>query len=68
MIALVVLGWIACGVLAYGLALADWCGNYRWMPVRSHVGISAAMGILGPVGLVIALLMSNFAQHGMRWR
>ena len=53
--ALLILGWIICGVLAYGLTLYDFTNEY---PGMSHKGISKLMGIMGPFGLLATLVMA----------
>ena len=67
--ALLVVGWVVCGVLAYGLTLADF--QDRW-PVlsyehrRTDYAFAIVVGTMGPLGLVaaaIALVIGQFSGH-----
>lgn len=65
---LIGIGYALCGVFAYGISLADWIGEFPNFKPRDHVGISAGVAMLGPLGLMVALFVTNFCQHGIRWR
>lgn len=67
--------WVVTGGVAYGIAL----GAHRWETERAapYLGpewkrrdllFSVFLGLLGPVGLVVAFLASGFARHGLRWK
>ena len=58
-----VLGWIACGMLAYGMTFAHFQRGYPSIAAknrRQDVAYATFLGLLGPVGLFIALLHSGF--------
>ncbi len=74
MIALVVIGWVACGVLSYGIGNAAW---YWWAQnkipglqrsSRDYAGVEGFYAMMGPLGLVINLFWTNFAQHGIKFK
>ena len=66
-IALVV--WISCGVLAYGLTLGDFEGQYQ-RPAFDHRVIAGFMAFFGPFGLlaaVFSIITGGGFRHGLRW-
>jgi hypothetical protein len=58
--------WIACGVLAYGAALAEFSAG---MPDdhKLNRACAVAAGLLGPMGLLLQTLGGGF-KHGFMWR
>jgi len=64
----VVAAWIVCGIAAWGITVADWLAEFENDTVRDVSGLAAGMVLLGPVGLVVSLIASNFCQHGWRLR
>jgi hypothetical protein len=67
-ILILALFWIACGVLAYGIAFADF--HYGCLPSsrRKHQRFACAFALLGPFAVVVSFLLSGFAQHGLRFK
>ncbi len=63
--------WLACGTLAYGIILGDFQGRYQTVRAdlaTSDVIVAITMGLLGPIGLATALVMTNgWTDHGVRW-
>lgn len=55
-IALVIIGWITCGVLNYGMALESFT---RKFPYMKHTGFAVFSGFTGPFGLIVELFASN---------
>ena len=62
-IAMCVLGWIVCGVLAYGLTLYDYTKTY---PGQCHKRVAILEGLIGPFGLLTVLIMAE--HYRFRWR
>ncbi len=73
-IALVVIGWVVCGVLAYGVESADWKwkAEHQWKNIkdtsRNNAGFMVFTAMLGPLGLFMSALATNFCQHGITWK
>lgn len=66
-VALASVGYIACGIGATGFIVAKFQGEpySRCEDYREHLGMATVMpGIFGPLGLLMALPMSGFAEHG----
>ena len=58
--------WVACGILAYGIQTAY--SQPLFYRVRaSHRFLAAYLGCIGPLGLMIAFFMGEFAYHGLQW-
>ena len=64
-----VLGWVACGVLAAGGFVRDaqymvdrpeFCQKYY----RQDLGIALFLGFTGPLALVVSLFSTGFWEHG----
>lgn len=62
-IGLIVLGWIICGVLAYGMTLYNFTEMF---PYLNHKGIARWMGICGPIGILVCF--RNVEHKGFMWR
>jgi len=56
MIALVIIGWFACGTLSYGMALEYFTSEFPYM---KHAGFAIGMFFAGPCSLIIELFVSN---------
>ena len=50
------------------MAEVDYQDAHEWQVMhwhsRDHVGIVAAESLLGPMGVIVAVLVTNFNQHG----
>lgn len=57
--------WIVCGVLAYGITFADFQAK---APEQGHHEFAIVMASGGPVGLLVSLVASDYAKHGLQWR
>jgi hypothetical protein len=57
---LIILTWLACGFVNYGLTLGYFTHRY---PESDSVGVSVGLGLLGPFALPVCLL--NTPHH---WR
>ena len=72
MIALIVVAWLACGVLAFGITVAYfWCAHpilQSRLKFREDCGAGGIFALMGPVGLLVALLCSGFAYRGLMYR
>lgn len=68
------LGWIACGVLAYGIAFAahqrsdDYLPHTRAAWRRRNMALSVFIGLFGPIGLMIIYFVTGFAEHGLKFK
>ena len=66
-----IVGWIICGVLAYGLILAN---LQRSWPILAETGyradcaVALFVSISSPFCLLVALLCSGFGKYGLMWR
>lgn len=66
-----VVGYIACGVVAYGAVLADFQTEFPGMgrvEYRRDVALATAVSCIGPVGLLIAVFLTGFMVHGLQYR
>jgi hypothetical protein len=71
MLVLIILGWLICGILTYGISLAYFQRTFPTIAqemVREDMGISCIFGLFGPLGLVILFFFSGFAQCGIMFR
>ena len=75
-------GWIVCGIAAYGLIFADLRGLGRSLALRypevkvsdedarytkrQDIAIAVLIGLLGPLGLSLALIVTGFGARGWR--
>lgn len=66
-------GWAVCGWLAYGVTLGHFMRAYpishRHAALRTRTkSVAWAMAAGGPLGLLVAVVMSNWVQFGLMWR
>lgn len=62
--------WVVCGVLTYGLALADFRG---WFPARNSKrnfyedrNLALILGVFGPLGLIGTFIATDgWCMHGL---
>ena len=69
--ALIIIIWIVCGILGYGITLAYFQRKYPMTAQEAYeadCGFSAAIAITGPLGLIVALASSGWVRHGFQWR
>ncbi len=59
--------WAVCGVLTYASLLAYFQRKYKDVRSRVDAGVSALIGILGPIGLIVAIPSSNFLAYGLKF-
>ena len=65
---LVIVGWVACGILAAGFLFPDFQVEYSCSQ-REALGLSLLLGLIwGPVMLLIAFFATGFGRHGWRLR
>lgn len=62
-----VLVHLICGILAYGGTLAYFQRKYETVSSYADAGIAFWMGLLGPIGLAITFLSSNFFAYGLKF-
>lgn len=63
-----IIGWIMCGIVAYGRTLAHFYRHYPTIADEARITtIFTALfqGLCGPVGLLISLV---FGRHGFMWK
>ena len=72
MICLVV-GYLVCAFICYGLFFANLQGEFpsaSGFEYKEQMASSAIIGILagffGPIGILMVILMTGFAQHGFK--
>jgi len=68
---MIIISWVICGILAYGITFADFHYSYpliaeerRWY----YIKFSILFGLLGPFGLFASFLGSKFAKHGLKFK
>lgn len=64
-------GWIICGVLTYGLTLAEFQREYPSLAKRfkaDDIRFALVMGIFGPISLASYLIDGNRPKHGFMWK
>jgi hypothetical protein len=64
--ALLIIGWMICGAIHYGLQVA-YC-DYRWpmLDRQSDRIFAAVSGLGGPLALIPTLIMCEFGRHGWK--
>ena len=71
MLNLLIAFWSVCGVVTYGLVLADMqrgCPQLSYESRGQDVLLALFQGALGPIGLFVSYFMSNFAEHGLLYQ
>ena len=70
-ILLVLIIWLICGILTYGITFAYMQEEY---PLVAEIGYEAdrnfaiLLGICGPIGLLVSFFRSGFAKHGLKFK
>lgn len=68
---MLLVGWLACGFLAYGVSFAYFQREYPELAAKDYIldrCISATCGLLGgPFTLIVALMMC-YPWRGFKWR
>lgn len=68
---LVLLAYIVCAVLTYGITLAYFQYEFKLLAVEQYkndVSFALIMSLFGPIGLTGAFLFSDFAKHGLKFK
>lgn len=68
-----IVGWAICGVLAFGITVADFWHSFPTLQrepgrFRDIAGFASIYAALGPLGFIIVFLVSGFAKHGLLFR
>lgn len=63
-VTLVVLAWVACGVVAFGGVYAHLGHDYGYD--RETLAFSVGFSLLGPAALAVSIFGTGFWQHGWR--
>lgn len=61
--------WIACGAMTYAGTLAHFQRKFPTIAADSLDGdrrFAFTMGLMGPIGLLVAAMLSRF-QYGLKW-
>jgi hypothetical protein len=64
MIILMVLVYLWCAWLTYGIVFAYAEHTHLALSLREHIGFACAMALFGPIGLVLSWCLSGCAEHG----
>lgn len=68
---ILILVWVVCGVLAYGITLAYFTAKwpqFAYKNRKSNLALLRLMGFSGPFGLIIAFFFSGFCKYGLRFK
>ena len=66
--------WLFCGFLAYGMVFADLQGQfpndeYFTRECRHSDQMMAKLfGFFGPIGLISAVIITDWMKHGLKWK
>lgn len=63
---LLLISWIVCGIAGYGFTFGYFTREYPTVAeemAAEHRGVSLAIALAGPIGLVVILIMSGY-KHG----
>lgn len=71
MIGIAIAGWLLCGAFTYAGLFAysqrEWptlaAGDYR-----GDLAFSVLISLSGPIGLFVTAFMTEFFQHGLKWK
>lgn len=67
---LLILAWLACGLLGGGMmfSYSQWeFSSIAKKYLREDFGLSIFCSLFGPIALIVGFLMTGFAEHGI-WR
>lgn len=70
MIAVGIIFWAFCSVMAYGITFAYFQGEWPTRAEKDHRldrCISIVVGAFGPIGLVVAFINSHGAKYGVKF-
>ena len=68
LIIIIIIGWLICSVLTYGITLAHLDGESPGLDYVGDKGFAAVFSLLGPIGLLMSFLMSGFAHYGLKYK
>lgn len=71
LLSIIAMVYVTCGVLAYGMFMADFQWPYPLIAQETYnstVKVSVALSLFGPVSLVMAIILTNLAEHGLMFR
>lgn len=61
--------WIICAVHNWGATLGYWAGEYPGSETEGGTHLLAiVMVATGPLGAIMVFFLSNYYEHGFRWR
>lgn len=65
----IVVGWLACSALVYGMAVPMFKHASKGLRdnYREDLGISVALAAFGPFAVLPVFCISGFCKHGIRW-
>lgn len=70
-LACLIAGWIGCGILAYGATFAYFQGRFASIAHLCRTGdriFAIFIGILGPIGLLLATILGVFFRYGLKFK
>ena len=68
---LIIVIWIICGILTYGITFGYFQGGWPEISekgYRQDMSFSVFFGLLGPIGLIISFFISGFAEYGLKFK
>lgn len=67
----ILLVYSICGVLAYGITYGHFQNKWPRLAALERTSdrfLAIVVGLIGPIGLLVALMQSNMGRYGMKWR
>ena len=71
MIGAIIIIWVICGILAYGITFGYFQRKFPLLAKRSYMedaGFATIIGIFGVVGLLLSVCLSGFCRYGLKFR
>jgi len=67
----ILLGWVLCGFLTYGIANGYFSGEFPTLAKEKPTpweGLARGYALIGPIGLICSLCLSGGAKYGLRYK
>lgn len=64
----IIIGWLVLGFFNWCTSMGYWTAVFPHYKPRDFWGINGLLAVMGPIGTIILLFLSNFYEHGFRLR